>query len=146
MSPYMRTRRQHALEDSMLLRTLAGYKPRPRWRTRAECAGAPPDWFDNPHRANTLCTSCPVRMDCLADTIAIETTLPSPVYAEGHIAIRASRRRAHLREHWTVTITHGTARGYHQHHRHNIPIDGCGCREAYSRHAAERRGHTKGAA
>ena len=48
------------------------------WRDRALCAGSDIDFFDGPvHTARALCAACPVREDCLDDTMRAEGNAPA---------------------------------------------------------------------
>lgn len=76
----------------MLLRVVAGWKPRTGWLTKAECRGVPTNWFyDHANQARKLCESCPVRIDCLSETCRIEAGLQRN-YVVGYRAATAEQR------------------------------------------------------
>lgn len=99
--------RQHAVWDSWMLRAVTLEHPRPGWTEHAECAGC------RTHD-ETLCATCPVRLDCLTEAVACEHAEPSLISTiRGGIPAwyRAAWYRAHP---WQPPLEHGTDTAYHR--------------------------------
>lgn len=119
MSPVVIELRERTLAESLALRVHAGRQPRQGWRARATCAG-----LADESMLPALCPGCPVRLDCLTDTMRAEQQHPSG-YIVGHCALSAAdRRRWRLR--WVQPIAHGTEAGAAAHKRRGeTPCDAC---------------------
>lgn len=96
MNGYMRRRRREALYEALLLRAFA-WRPRAGWLRRARCAGCPPDWwFVETGRGREICETCPVRMDCVANAVQHELSIPDDAVA-GFFGVPAKARRVAVR-------------------------------------------------
>lgn len=135
MSPVVVALRERTLAESLALRVHAGWKPRPGWINRAACAG-----LKNADHIPELCPGCPVRLDCLADTMRAEQQHPAD-YIVGHAALSAADRRR-WRLPWEQPINHGIMSGHTAHRRRNeTPCAACKtARQQYERsRKAERK-------
>ena len=117
--------RRVALEESLALRVVAGWRPRAAVLRRGACHGLPLG-TDVHH----LCPACPARLDCLATVMADEAHLHrgdiTGYAAVGH-QVRRRHRLPRPRE-------HGTAAGYQAHHRAGETA----CDQCKATHAATR--------
>ena len=103
----MKRLRRAAAEESLLLRVDAGAQSRPGWRHDRACHGLPVAmWFDKApaELAESICRSCPVRLDCLITTLEVETTVGDFDHIYGLCAVRADTRRDWLRASATATV------------------------------------------
>lgn len=117
------------------------------WRLEAACAGKPiqwffPAWWNDPRvyrQAVALCVRCPVRADCLADSIRCDEFSDFDGIRGG---LTPGERRAYMRDRGKVgrpkdfhhyrEAQHGTQSGYNAHRRKGeTPCDDC--RHAHSR-------------
>lgn len=97
----MRRRRREALYESLLLRAFT-WRPRVDWQRRAGCAGCPAEWwFTETERGREICVSCPVRMDCVANAVQRELSLPD-MDIDGFFGVPASVRKVAIRAHRQV--------------------------------------------
>lgn len=99
----------------------------PGWRDRAACMGMAPlfDAFvegESPagrearhHRARTVCHSCPVRSNCLAEAVAGDGRVDG-VWG-GVVLDNLNNRHRPKPEKRRADIAHGTAAGYRAHYR-----------------------------
>jgi hypothetical protein len=136
MTPVIVTLRRAAVDQSMLLRVDAGRQPASGWTDRKHCRDRPIEWwFETPAAGAAICRRCPVRLDCLAATLASEDALALD-YIAGYIAIPANTRRTWLRARRRPRAECGTEGGYRRHRR--LDEDACdACKAGWA--AAEQR-------
>jgi len=113
------------------------YQPA-EWMRHAACRHHNTNlWFpergDPTDQAKNICSTCPVRNDCLNYAIAI----PNLVGIWGGLSTRERRKHRQTR----LFIRHGTPTGYNQHRRQGEPA--CpACRQAHTE-AVQQRKHRK---
>ena len=131
MTPVVAELRARTLAESLALRVHAGYQSRRGWMAHRACAT-----LTDETALPTTCPACPVRLDCLADTMRAEQQHPADYIVE-FVAISHHDRRRH-RLPRVRPIEHGTTTGYYDHlRRRHMP---CGsCKDAYARHIEHTR-------
>lgn len=82
-----------------LLERVDVFEPRDHWWERGGCHDCPTDWWYQggpKSKGAAICDTCPVRMDCLTDTIRLERQLPNVEEVGGHRCVSALARRQYL--------------------------------------------------
>lgn len=82
-----------------LLERVTVWQPRPNWWERGGCVQQPTEWWYEggpKSKGAQICDGCPVRLDCLADTIRVELELDNVESVQGHRCITAQARRQYI--------------------------------------------------